>query len=119
MSADGEPITNIYAYDRDGEPVEVLLYAQDGRPLLTLPTYVYEEDFGPSLEPNYYDNGTVTFERDRYGRIVPNLYPLDLEVYDPGGGLRPMAPPALGVPDLDEEPVGDRPTAHTSIGFVR
>jgi hypothetical protein len=31
--ADGRPVENIWAFDRDGKPVSVFLYDQDGRPL--------------------------------------------------------------------------------------
>ena len=33
VSLDRPMWTNIYAYDRSGEPVDVLLYDQDGQPL--------------------------------------------------------------------------------------
>ncbi len=102
-TADGEPITNIYAYDLQGNPVEVLLFDSEGRPLLTLPPYVYEDAEGfPSGTPYDYGEGTVLLERDFYGQIIPNLYPLDLSVYDEEGRLNPMPPPSLGFPTLEE-----------------
>ncbi len=108
---DGNPITNVYAYDMEGTPAEVLLFDQAGRPLLTFPSYVYEEAEIPGNETPYWDGGTVTFRRDQFGRIIPNLYPLELAVYDNYGELVPMAPPSLGLPTVDQ--VGDQPDAET------
>lgn len=45
------------------------------------------------------DSGAVRFQRDSFGRIVPNLYPLDLLRYNDYGVLTEMAPPSLGFPD--------------------
>jgi len=106
-TAEGNSVTNIYAYDLEGNPVEVLLFDSEGRPLLTLPTYAYEEvDYLPVDAPYDFGEGTVLFERDIYGQIVPNLYPLQLSAYDGAGGLNPMPPPSLGFPSLaDEESV--------------
>lgn len=106
---DGNPITNVYAYDMEGNPAEVLLFDQAGRPLLTFPSYVYEEAEIPGNEAPYWDGGTVTFRRDQFGRIIPNLYPLELTVYDNYGELVPMAPPSLGLPTVGK--VGDQPDA--------
>lgn len=108
---DGNPVTNVYAYDMEGNPAEVLLFDQAGRPLLTFPSYVYEEAEIPGNETPYWDGGTVTFRRDQFGRIIPNLYPLDLTVYDDYGELVPMAPPPLGPPTVDQ--VGNQPDADT------
>jgi hypothetical protein len=108
---DGNPITNLYAYDMDGNPLDVLLFDQAGRPLLTFPSYVYEEAEIPGNEAAHWDGGTVTFPRDQFGRIIPNLYPLELAVHDDYGELVPMAPPSLGLPTAD--PVGDQSDAET------
>jgi hypothetical protein len=106
-SPDGDPVENIYAYDMEGDPVEVLLFDQSGRPLLSLPTYVYEEaEFDPSAEVIHYDSGTVSFDRDRFGRIIPNLYPLQLSRFDQFGRLTPTPPPSLGFPSVDAEEDG-------------
>jgi len=99
----GDPIYNIYAYDLDGNPLEVLLFDQNGRPLRSLPTWVYEEaEQNPGFrEPFEYGEGAVEFARDEFGRIIPNLYPLDL--FQHGAyGLEAMPPPALGFPQLDD-----------------
>ncbi len=121
MSADGNPITNIHAFDLEGQPVQVLLFDQDGRPLRTLPGYVYEEaDYNPTQDTFESGYGTVTFQRDQYGRIIPNLYPLELSTYDEYGNLVPMPPPSLGFPGADEEEATGSPSVSTTtIGAAR
>jgi len=115
-SAEGNPINNVYAYDMEGNPVEVLLFDSEGRPLLTLPAYVYEEaDFNPSAPETQYDSGAVRFERDSFGRIIPNLYPLQLSFYDDYGRLREMPPPSLGLPSVDEEEPATPRTTITGV----
>ena len=74
IAPDGTSIQNIYAYDLDGRPVDVLLFDQDGRPLLNLPSYVYEDaEFNPGESEVFYEFGAVRFQRDEFGRIIPNL----------------------------------------------
>jgi len=100
---DGQPIENIYAYDLEGQPVDVLLFDQDGRPLLSLPTYVYDDaELTPGLEEIAYDNGAVTFRRDQFGRVISNLYPLQLSRYDDYGRLSQVPPPSLGFPAAND-----------------
>jgi hypothetical protein len=102
IGPEGETISNIYAYDLDGDPVEVLLFDQDGRPLRSLPSWVYSEAEHPGFsEPFEYGEGAVEFSRDEFGRIIPNLYPLALYRYTEYG-LEPMPPPSLGFPRTDE-----------------
>lgn len=110
VGPDGEPIQNIYAYDLDGDPVEVVLFDERGRPLRSLPQWVYEQvDHDPGQE--YYETGygLVRFPRDEFGRIIPNLYPLQISTYDQFGRLQPLPPPSLGFPSLDEtrNPTGE------------
>jgi hypothetical protein len=113
---DGNAISNVYAFDMDGNPVEVLLVDQDGRPLLTFPGYVYEEAGLSGGGTTYWDGGTVTFPSDQYGRIIPNVYPLELTVYDEYGELTPMSPPSLGVPTVDQPDDGsDAASVSTTI----
>lgn len=117
VTADGTPVENIYAYDLDGNPVDVLLFDQAGRPLLSLPPYVYEEvEYDPGASVIQYDSGTVSFDRDRFGRIIPNLYPLQLSRYDEYGRLTEVPPPSLGFPTIeeDETPVDDNPVPTTT-----
>lgn len=103
VSHDGNPVENIYAFDRQGDPVEVMLFDQLGRPLLVMPPWVYDQaEMSPTGEAEYY-NGFVTFPRDEFGRIIPNLYPLDLETWNQWGELRPVEPPAAwSSPDADD-----------------
>lgn len=101
LTVDGwEQVRNIYAFDTEGNPVEVLLYDQDGRPLLNFPSYTYENaEYEPQLERYSTDFGQVRFHRDQYGRIIPNLYPLDTWEYSDYGELTQTRPPRLGVPE--------------------
>lgn len=102
LGHDGSPVENIFAFDSDGEPVEVLLFDQLGRPLLTLPEWVYDQaQVSPSGEAEFY-NGYVTFPRDEFGRLIPNLYPLELRSWNEWGELVPAEPPAAwSSPDDD------------------
>jgi hypothetical protein len=118
-TADGEWVNNIYAYDPEGNPVQVLLFDSGGRPLLNLPAYVYEDaELNPGASEIHHDNGAVRFERDAFGRIIPNLYPLQLLVYDDFGRLGPAAAPSLGlgeVGDPDRGTATDDPSPITTI----
>lgn len=108
----GEVISNIYAYDLEGSPVEVLLYDQAGRPLLNMPFWVYQEaEHDPGSELVQTPDGAVTFERDSLGRPIFNLYPLSLVDYDG----RAILPPSLGFPAT--EATGDQGVTTTSIVF--
>jgi len=107
-SPDGGTVENIYAYTLKGEQVDVLLFDQSGRPLLSLPTHAYEEaEFAPSAEVIHYDSRAVAFARDQFGRVIPNLYPLQLSTYDEIGRLVPMPPPSLGLPTIEEDEAPD------------
>jgi hypothetical protein len=102
--------TNIYAYDRSGEPVEVLLYDQDGRPIEVSPS-LDALGYGPDNDDVdvFYDQwGPLRYETDRYGRPVTNLYPLQrlTEQWNPTSE-RPVyeqaAPPRVGIPEFPEQ----------------
>lgn len=115
VAPDGQAVTNIYAYDLDGNPVEVLLFDQDGRPLRSLPAWVYEEAEHTPGETSFdYGEGVVIFVRDEFGRIIPNLYPLQTSTYDQNGRLTPSLPPSLGIPQ-PEGAASERPVT-TTIG---
>ena len=115
MAPDGTQIENIYAYDMDGQPVEVLLYNQEGLPLVTVSNYVcVEAEFDPTSVPCDYGNGRVTFVRDQDGTKISNLYPLELEVYDSYGSLQPMAPPSVALPSVDNR-ADQTPFASTTL----
>jgi len=117
-NADGSWVENIYAYTLEGEQVEVLLFDHSGRPLLSLPTHVYEEgEFAPGAEIHY-DNGAVSFTQDQFGRVISNLYPLQLSTYDEMGRLAPMPPPPFGIPTIETDgtPDDDDPVPTTIFG---
>lgn len=102
--SDGMPVTNIYAYDRQGRLVEVLLYDQDGRPL---------DDTG-SYSPR--DGAQLVEERplDANGAVVGNLYPRTQQrvVQGPTGELRePVRPPAVVVPSFEDEGQAEQPAS--------
>lgn len=94
----GEPVTNIYPYTRDGEPLEdVLLFDGAGRPLNVA---VHEDDvlFGSGdqeIETEY--------DRDADGQPITNLYPLQQYILDydtPSGDptRRPRTVPTIVLP---------------------
>lgn len=81
--ADGTPITNIHAYDAAGNPVDVYLYDQDGRPLDDVARFTT------------YGRRIVTdFPLDANGQPILNAYPLR----QPG-----VPPPAVSVPPAAAE----------------
>ena len=91
---DGNPITNVYAYDRQGELLsDVLLYDQDGHPL-DLGEVVVDPATGEELATDY--------PVDANGAEVRNAYPLDQRAlaWDDAGRPRerPVPPPAVVVP---------------------
>lgn len=92
---EGGPIYNIYAYDLEGNPVDVYLFDQNGQPIRSMPDWMHEEAelFN---EPFYFEYGTVMLPRDINGRLVPNLYPL--AAFDHEGS--PLAPPWVAFPEL-------------------
>jgi hypothetical protein len=110
----GRIVENIYAYDAAGNPVDVLLFDQDGEPLLTMPGWVYDEsqfDNGQVL----YGEGAVRFLQDDAGRIIPNLYPLQILRHDPMGALQPVPPPSFGFPNVTAPARGAQTSPPTTI----
>lgn len=95
----GRIVENIYAYDLDGNQLDVLLFDQDGLPLLTMPEWTYD-DARFTGGPVFYGEGAVRFANDQHGRIVPNLYPLEVLRQDHTGGLQLIPPPAVGFPTI-------------------
>lgn len=113
VGPEGNQITNIYAYDVDGNPVEVLLFDQEGQPILSLPSWVYEEAANfPG--PYDYGGGMVEFPRDDFGRPITNLYPL--ETLDYSGA--PIRPPLFGFPEVGEEANPGTITTTTFLGAI-
>ena len=90
----GGPVTNIYAYDRNGELIpEVLLYDQDGRPI-DLGDVLFDPTTGTELETHH--------PLDANGAEVRNAFPLEQRAveWDQSGARRERAvqPPAVVVP---------------------
>ncbi|MEE8603194.1 hypothetical protein [Euzebya tangerina] len=113
---DGQPVTNIYAFDREGNALDgVLLYDGVGNPI-TL-------QIAPDGDDHPFDTFGVStdYERDERGRVIPNLYPLDQFTVDPAllpqvedsvapVVQQPFGPEATGgMGDERERPIGPRP----------
>lgn len=100
---DGTSITNLFPYDENGQLLDgVLLYDQDGRPVVVGDGDPYS-DSGLPLETEY--------RLDANGAEIPNLYPLDQRIqewrYQPDGSEstleeQPVRPPAIAPPRLAE-----------------
>jgi hypothetical protein len=97
---DGSVVTNIWAYDRDGNPVDVFLFDQNGRPIDDVGTDGYDERTGEQL--------TSSVRTDADGRPIPNLYPREQNRvrYDDHGFPRERRdrPPVFVTPQLEPEP---------------
>jgi hypothetical protein len=98
--------TNIFAYDRSGQPVDVLLYDQDGQPISV--SAVLDGPEGSDIDVFYDQWGPLRLESDRYGQPVTNLYPLQrvTENWDGGSGppvYEPAAPPRVGIPEFPQQ----------------
>lgn len=110
-----EPVTNIYAYDRDGNAVEdVLLYNGVGNPL------ILQENPDGRGSP-FLDFGLETdYQRDADGRIIPNLYPLTQYRTDTSGAGEEIDPPdPIGSADQigpDRIPAQDSAEAESATG---
>lgn len=94
-------ITNIYAYDLDGNPVEVLLYDQNGAPLTVSSEVFFVEE--SQLGDPY---GPVRFATDAYGQPITNQYPLDRLGYldSPNGttAFERIPPPRVAFPTTED-----------------
>lgn len=121
----GHFLTNIYAYDRSGEPVDVLLYDQDGQPIY-LPGFDNLSNGPEGGEVDVFADqwGPLRFETDRYGQPVTNLYPLQrlTEYWDGGSGrpvYEPVAPPRVGLPEFLEQTNEPRKSSEQDSGDAR
>lgn len=100
---DGTSITNLFPYDEKGQLLDgVLLYDQDGRPVVVGDGDPYS-DSGTPLETEY--------RLDANGAEIQNLYPLDQQVQEwrdqPDGSESTLEehavrPPAIAPPRLAE-----------------
>jgi hypothetical protein len=85
LRADGEEISNIFAFDADGKPLrDVYLVDQDGDPVVV--TH-YDNEY---LEPR--------LPLDRDGTEVPNRYPQTQYELDPAGQRQPGPTPEFRPP---------------------
>ena len=64
---DGSPVSNIWAYDADGNPVDVFLFDQNGRPIDDVGFDGYDDRTGDQLQS--------TPRRGVNGAPIPNLFP--------------------------------------------
>jgi len=97
------PIGNIFAYDEAGEPVRVLLYDEHGDPIRTLPDFAYDQyrEVSGLGEPFVWEGYEVRLPTDSYGRVVPNLYPLERYPWTERGTLPTTEPPPIvGIPRM-------------------
>lgn len=97
---DGSQVSNIWAYDRDGNPIDVFLFDQNGRPLDDIAPEGYDERTGEQLRSE--------MRTDANGAPVPNLYPRTQTRlrYDDRGmpTERRDRAPAFVTPRLEGEP---------------
>lgn len=111
------PIQNLYAYDLDGNQVQVLLYDEYGNPIRTLPEYAYGEasTYAAMGEPFIWEGYELRFVTDAYGRPIVNLYPLDrYEWTETGARSAPQPPPVVGIPETAAVAGDDTSTDDTS-----
>lgn len=101
---DGTPITNIWAYGLDGEPVEVVLYDQLGRPIDNL---LWDEQ-GIPLEPDF-DDRSIT---NRFPRTWTAADEPVMPYRDPDVGPGQWRP-ALDRPPVDAPIIVEGPAATT------
>jgi hypothetical protein len=103
---DGSAITNIYAYDTAGEPVDgVLLYDQHGRPI----------ELGDAVDPTTGRRLEHEPVLDVFGLPVNNLYPVDQHTVTWGtdgtaAARFPVPRPEVEPPSLPPAPGPDRAT---------
>lgn len=95
LRGDGMPVTNIWAYDRNGRPVQVFLYDQLGRPIDDVTGEGYDERTGERI--------VTDLPRDANGAPVGNLYPRpQRRIGGTGESSRSDPPPAVTTPRLGE-----------------
>lgn len=96
---DGTSVSNIWAYDRDGNPIDVFLFDQDGRPI--------DDVIESGWDPRTGDEVRSPLRTDASGAAVPNLYPREQTrlSYDHAGRPveREVRPPAYSTPRLEPE----------------
>lgn len=103
ISAEGEPITNLYVYDAEGNLLEgVYIVDQQGRPLATPAT------FDPDLQT------TVPVDAD--GNLVVNQYPqLEERIFYSTDGSTELVRVPTPVPDIPDLPTPPETTSTTIV----
>ena len=104
----GFPVTNIWAYDSEGDPIDVFLFDQLGRPL--------ELRAFDAFDPTTNDELRTEVRIDPAGRPVPNLYPRPQERVrwdETTGSERTTedSAPAISTPQVES---GERSSATTT-----
>jgi hypothetical protein len=67
LLGDGTPLSNIWAYDVDGNPVDVFLFDQDGQPLIDITESGWDQRTGEEIQ--------TPMRTDADGRPIANLFP--------------------------------------------
>lgn len=98
LRGDGTPVSNIWAYDTDGTPVDVFLFDQDGLPLADLAESGWDRRTGEEMRS--------TVRTDADGRPIRNLFPREQRrlAYDEYGRPyeQPERAPVVSTPQVDE-----------------
>lgn len=112
---DGEPVTNVFAYDAQGNPIQdVQLFDQDGDPLT-----VEAPQYSDCLDADCSTSGALTSRALENGRVAWNVFPLRSVEWAPdewgvespvvGAPTRAVEPPLLKVPAV--APLAPAPSA--------
>jgi hypothetical protein len=99
---DGSPVANIWAYDAEGNPVDVFLFDQNGRPLDDVGTDGYDDRTGDQLQ--------TTPRRGVNGAPIPNLFPREQRRFGRYGAEVDPAP-AVSTPRVTESTTTTSTTA--------
>jgi hypothetical protein len=67
VRGDGTPISNIWAYDVEGNPIDAFLFDQDGQPLIDITESGWDQRTGEEIQ--------TPMRTDADGRPIPNLFP--------------------------------------------
>jgi hypothetical protein len=111
---DGDPVTNIHPYTRDGEPLEdVLLFDGEGRPLsLARDGRKVYDARGRRIR--------IEHERDADGQPIANLYPLQQYTMERDRGTgqrirRPQTAPTIVLPPAMRTDASEAPASEPAV----
>ncbi len=112
---DGEPVTNVFAYDAQGDPIkDVQLFDQDGDPL----NIAEDLSTGQCIDEECLDTGMYSPRAGENGLSLWNVFPLRMlktDIYEgadspvPGAVPQDVAPPLLKAPALAPLPAATKP----------